>query len=787
MKQNITVFLLFLSLGLNSQTIFVNHSAIGLNNGTSWVNAYLSLDAALAAAIPGQSIWVAAGTYTTINPAPNNSFLITDGTKIYGGFAGGETNLSDRNIAVNTTILDGDILGNDVAGDSLSHVDNSLHVVVTATFVLTDACVVDGFTIQHGQTLVGAANADLTRRGGGLMANTKTIVRNCIFTDNFGDSGAALAALDVLSDGLEIDNCIFENNTATTSGIVFLRSTPSGVVKNSIFRNNTTNRGALYPSRTGSLTVDGCLFESNVALAPPGENPYYGAGMWTWQANYSLTNCTFRTNVADNAAGLYCDNREFMSTCTISNCTFEDNETMSYGGTAAWFNRGDYTMTNCSFLRNTAPTSGAAMYQSADTKFHVSGCLFEANTGTFAAAIANYGIRCVGTFEDCMFKENVATNGGGAVSNGFKADVKYKNCQFIGNMAGYGGAIFTQNDTTRLGIDGCLFEQNATSSTAGAVFVNAGIAASITNSTFLENVGSVGGALQVNGDSLIAIDKCIFLENIATEQGAAINFNNAFSVVTNCLLAGNLNTGSGAGGGISNNAGDSTLSTVKLVNCTVADNFAILGAGIAQWESDLGGNASLELLNCLIQNPDGSNYEIEDGTPQVITLNGNQSSDASLSAYLNGSLDLHNTSNNFQDPSNGDYAHMMADPASNGGEATGAPADDINGTPRSMVPDVGAYEVNTVGISNPRALILDLQFAPNPATDYTLLSLQNERNGQVQITIWNHLGQQVARYNTEKTSGNFTYQINTAALAAGTYKVRARLGAAIHEGAFAKF
>ncbi len=836
MKLRLTLFLFLFSLGMQAQTIFVNKAALGLNTGTSWLDAYLSLDAALAIAVPGQSIWVASGTYKPQNLPPNHSFVLGGGVKMYGGFAGTETAVNQRNLAANQTILSGDILGNDVAGNfTMNRTDNSRNVLVAIVLTENTGCVVDGFSITNGQTLIGNTNPELLRMGAGLLAGAKITVRNCKFTANYGESGVGMAAIDGLSDGVVIDNCVFEGNQATVGGICFLRNTPTGVVKNTIFRNNLTNRGCLYPSATTDLKIDSCLFESNSA----GTN--FGGAMFTWQASYTLSNCVFRKNKAANAAGIYIDNRdggdmvninnclfendtttgfggsgiygwqatfnmkncvfknnhapnaaavycngrEFDSSFNIEDCTFENNTTSGYGGTAIYHGKTNYTMSGCTFKNNTAPSSGAALYHGDSTVFVITNCLFEANKGNYAAAIANYGIGCNGTFEDCTFKNNQATQGGGAVSNGFKADVLFKNCDFLENKASFGAAIFTQNDTTKLRVDGSYFSDNNSSGTAGCILVNNRIAASIKNSTFYQNIGGTGGAISANGDSLVTIDKCSFVENISSVQGGAINFNNAKSNLTNCLFAKNVNTGA-AGGAIICNAADNTISNVKAVNCTFADNFAAIGAGVAQWEGPLG-DAKLTLLNCLFQNPGGDNYGIEEGLPEVISLGGNQSSDATLELSLIASKDMNNTINNFPNSDSNDYAPSADSPAADGGVSAGSPATDINGVSRAGIPDVGCYEVKISNTSNPGLKIAPLQCVPNPAVDQTVISLTNERLGRVQISVWNQLGQQMLQYAGEKTGDAFSFQLNVSRLAAGTYKVQVRSGALVHEGAFVKF
>ncbi len=82
---------------------YVNDDAGGMNNGGSWADAYTDLQSALADANCAE-IWVAAGVY---KPGANRSdtFMLQNGVAVYGGFAGTESLLSERNWTTNPTIL----------------------------------------------------------------------------------------------------------------------------------------------------------------------------------------------------------------------------------------------------------------------------------------------------------------------------------------------------------------------------------------------------------------------------------------------------------------------------------------------------------------------------------------------------------------------------------------------------------------------------------------------------------------------------------------------------------
>src|SRR5262245_5177688 len=77
-------------------TLFVDASAAPGGNGSSWSSAFRDLQSALALAAPGDQIWVADGRYRPSPSDPLASFVLPDGVAVYGGFAGGESSLAQR-------------------------------------------------------------------------------------------------------------------------------------------------------------------------------------------------------------------------------------------------------------------------------------------------------------------------------------------------------------------------------------------------------------------------------------------------------------------------------------------------------------------------------------------------------------------------------------------------------------------------------------------------------------------------------------------------------------------
>ena len=163
----------------------------GTGDCSSWANA-CDLQTALTGAASGDQIWVAAGVYKP-GAARTDTFQLKTGVAVYGGFAGTETLLSERNPAANVTILSGDIDSNDTNtdGNNIAETaadiqgDNAYHVVTGSG---TDAtAVLDGFTITAGQ----ANGAAPHNTGGGMYSSSSSpTLTNVTFSGNSAHTAA---------------------------------------------------------------------------------------------------------------------------------------------------------------------------------------------------------------------------------------------------------------------------------------------------------------------------------------------------------------------------------------------------------------------------------------------------------------------------------------------------------------------------------------------------------------------------------------------------------------------
>ena len=739
-----TACALLCSLALDAQPIRVKANATGANDGTSWANAYTSLSVALAAAPAGAEIWVAAGTY---KPVPNavlalSSFTIDKAVNLYGGFAGTENALNERNFTTNATILSGDQAGNDISGDFTTNRTDNVYHVISITVTGGGIPLLDGIQIKGGNTPLVTTGITLDNRGGGILALTTSHLRNCTFSDNSATAGGALGVVSTDASNTVIENCTFEKNNTNLQGSgLQMEQLQGAIIKQCKFKNSTGARGALHMRNCSAVTIDDCRFEGNTDIS-------FGAGLYNWNSSFTALNSTFVNNTAvSGGGGAYNDQRQGGTFTSFQNCTFEQN-TCTGSGTrgGALYHAGAITqLDNCLFKNNMSAGSGGAVNNATATAYNYNACNFEGNIGNFGGACTNYD-NTSGTYNNCKFSGNTANAGGGCLSYGFSAQGTVNFCEFSNNTATtIGGGVYVQNDNTSVSINNSFFSSNNAISSGGAMYTRAGSNVNINESEFIGNTAPTGAAINTRQDTtsrpVINVNRSTFTLNFAETQGGAFNISNANVVLTNCLVGGN-GVNNGPGGGFSNNASGGFPSTLRLVNCTVANNSATIGPGISNWQDSIANsNASLSTFNTVYEN-NGNNYEIEDGAPLVISEGGNHSSDLSFMGTLNGINDAQNTSPQFVDAGLDDYHLKATSPCVNTGVATGAPQYDLEGGLRDAAPDKGAYELGSVGTNSPYQ-DFEITLAPNPTVGPLTIQLPNEIKGAGQISLFDQSGKLV--------------------------------------------
>jgi hypothetical protein len=243
--------------------LYVDTDATGSNDGSSWCNAYVNLQDALAAAEAAgdtvNEIRVAHGVYRPDQQAGQTtgdrgaSFQLLNGVVVRGGFAGcGEADPDARDVVRYETVLSGDLNGDDVPGFG-NYLENSIHVVTANATNGTAA--LDGFTITGGF----ADGSSPNDYGGGILCdNASPTVINCTFVRNVaGEAGG----------GMGNDN----NSEPTLVNCIFLW-------------NHSMDFGGGMGNFNSSPTLLNCVFSENY-----GDD--YGGGISNFGSSPTLTNC----------------------------------------------------------------------------------------------------------------------------------------------------------------------------------------------------------------------------------------------------------------------------------------------------------------------------------------------------------------------------------------------------------------------------------------------------------------------------------------------------------------
>ena len=230
-------------------TLYVKQGSAG--NGSSWANAAAELADALLAAKGNaaiKQIWVAKGTYKPLYKAAevdngnvpttdrDKAFVLVKDVKLYGGFAGAETDISQRDLTntPNATTLSGDL------GTAGNTTDNAYHVLISAGDAGTAE--LNGFTLTDGNAdgsnIIMVNGNTVFRYWAGGMYNYRSspTLSNVTLSNNAATYGGGM-----FNDNSSptLSNVTLSNNTATNNGGGMFNIISSPTLSNVTLSNNT--------------------------------------------------------------------------------------------------------------------------------------------------------------------------------------------------------------------------------------------------------------------------------------------------------------------------------------------------------------------------------------------------------------------------------------------------------------------------------------------------------------------------------------------------------------------
>jgi arylsulfatase A-like enzyme len=572
-------------------------------DGSSWEKATtLAHAVTLAPQFPEAVIWLKTGTYSVA------SSINCDNVAIYGGFAGTEQTLNERNWNLYPAILDG--------GGTVSPLRS---VKLTAS----DGGTLDGVIVQNGLSPAGA-------NGGGMILSGGSVIRNCIFRNNRTQTGRNGAAFHCHLGVITAENCLFVNNTSLSNGgAIQIGGDASATVVNCTFANNQSTTGPGGAFGLGAATSHLTLYNTVAWNNKYGENySSYGQntnvnGGGTVISQYSAIESVSTKFTDGNDEAHTALTREitpdFVSPATVIGYTANADEITQIE--AASYCLADNSL--CIDAGNAGPAQNLLLDLGGQVRIsgnQVDIGAYEYNSGFLPDDVRIVRAAANGdeTEDGSSWEKATTLTNAVALANSFinetqiwlkagtypiTASINFDNLAIYGGFDGSEEQLnerdWAQNPVILDGGNAVSPLRNSLEATVSSLLDGVTIQNGLNHASANGN-GNGGGMILAGGAT---VRNCIFRNNRTqnAKNGAALHCHAGAVTIENCLFVNN--TSSGNGGAMQ--VGGGTSATV--VNCTFANNRSTTGPGGA---FGLGtSDSNLTLLNTVAWNNQyGQNY-----------------------------------------------------------------------------------------------------------------------------------------------------------------------------------
>jgi hypothetical protein len=288
--------------------VYVTQNGSGNQSGSSWSNSLpgIELPNQVAAASTGTQFWLAKGTYkptTSTNQAV--SFTIASGVSVYGGFAGNETDLKQRKLNQNETILSGDL--------GIQYNQTIYSEILIYISDLRTPIRIDGLTIRDTYQITnreggGGIHVDVSAGVHSLQVTNCRFLNHRVFSTFSGGGGIMVFSREGAHCNITIQNCYFANNLVGYGGAYMPYSaggTHTSLVEDCIFDSNRVYHfgGAIsnyYSSSLNSLIIRRCQFLNNTSGWAYAN---FGGALDIAPGTNTIEDCLFANNSTPNGKG----------------------------------------------------------------------------------------------------------------------------------------------------------------------------------------------------------------------------------------------------------------------------------------------------------------------------------------------------------------------------------------------------------------------------------------------------------------------------------------------------
>jgi predicted outer membrane repeat protein len=394
---------------------------------------FITLQAAVDAALPGDTILVADGTYT----GPGNRDIDFGGRAIIVCSANGPAKCRI-----------------DCQGEGrglLFHCGESPNSIL------------DGITVVNGRA----------GRGGGIccVEASRPTIRNCVFAENTARQGGG--AIYLCGSNPVLRQCVFHGNRATcrdlremedrckipACGGALLNVGGAPTVVDCRFRENlATGSGGAVCSVEAVASFTDCVFTSN-------EAGYLGGAIVTIETPVTVTNCVFRQNAAGGSGGAICTSE---SVADLAVCHFLGNVAQGGGGAVSYCAASSGLILDCTFTGNAAEGCGGALATADGSCPEVVGCILTQNSaGSAGGAIDTCSLSDL-VLINCLLSRNEASVSGGALSHRDNSHCALHNCTISDNLSRGGAGVFSSEHGCGTDLANCIVWGNTSSGSEDA-------------------------------------------------------------------------------------------------------------------------------------------------------------------------------------------------------------------------------------------------------------------------------------------------------------------------------